>query len=54
MFQKKGRSEETSGSYMCDQSPETLKTRGRKAEKQNKAEAGELFASLIPAKLAQN
>ena len=53
-FPRKGRTKEISGSYICDQSPETLKTRGRKAEKQNKAEAGELFASLIPAKLAQN
>lgn len=53
-FLKQGRSEEISGSYICDQSAEILKTRGRKAEKQNKAGAGELFASLISAKLAQN
>lgn len=54
ILSKKGRSEEIGGSYICDQSPEILKTRARKAEQQNKAGAGELFVSLIPAKLAQN
>ena len=50
-FSKKGRSEEISGSYICDQSPEILRNRGRKAEEQKKkAGAGELFASLTPAK----
>ena len=55
-FPKKDQaSEEISGAYICDQSPEIfLNQSGRKAGKQNKAWAGWLFASLIPAKLAQN